>query len=82
MPMQPRHPEQFFLELANADNGPQINAENWDASPYRPVPTIIEAAELLYAGHQVAEIAHASSNPENLTITTDRLIEIVADAQS
>jgi hypothetical protein len=40
-----------------------------------------EAAELLYAGHQVAEIAHASGNPENLTITTDRLIEIVANAQ-
>ena len=71
----------FLVELASTDNGPQINAEHWDASPYRPVPTIIEAAELLYAGHQVADIAHASSNPENLTVTTDRLIEIVADAQ-
>jgi len=71
----------FFLKLASIDNGSQLNAEHWDASPNRPVPTIIEAAELLYAGHQVADIAHASSNPENLTITTDRLIEIVADAQ-
>jgi Uncharacterized conserved protein (DUF2075) len=71
----------FFLKLSSNDNGPQINAEHWDLSPYRPVPTIIEAAELLYAGHQVADIAHAGSNPENLTITTDRLIEIVADAQ-
>ena len=71
----------FLLELANTDNGSQIDPEHWDGSPYRPVPTIIEAAELLYAGHQVADIAHAISNPENLTTTTDRLIEIVADAQ-
>jgi Uncharacterized conserved protein (DUF2075) len=71
----------LLLELASTHRGPQIDAEYWDNSPYQPVPTIIEAAELLYAGHQVAEIAHASSNPENLTATTDRLIEIVADAQ-
>ena len=71
----------FLRKLANTDNGAQIDIKYWDESPYRPVPTIIEAAELLYAGHQVADIANASSNPENLTITTDRLIEIVADAQ-
>jgi hypothetical protein len=71
----------LLLTLANTDNGPQIDTRYWDESPYRPVPTIIEAAELLYAGHQVADIAHTSSNPQNLTITTDRLIEIVADAQ-
>ena len=58
----------------------QIDFEAWDAAPYRPVPSIIEAAELLYAGHQVREIAHASSDPRNLTDTTDRLIEIISDA--
>jgi hypothetical protein len=71
----------FFLILANTDIGPQIDAKIWDHSPYQPVPTIIEAAELLYAGHKVEEIAHASSNHENLTTTTNRLIEIIADAQ-
>src|SRR5262249_5166480 len=71
----------LLTQLATTDNGPQIDTKYWEASPYRPVPTIIRAAELLYAGHQVADIAHAGSNPENLTITTDRLIEIVADAQ-
>ena len=72
-----------FAEIAgrqtlNADR--QIDFEAWDAAPYRPVPSIIEAAELLYAGHTVREIAHASSNPGNLSNTTDRLIEIIADA--
>ena len=54
---------------------------SWDAAPYRPVPSIIEAAELLYAGHEVREIAHASSDPKNLGATTDRLIDIISDAQ-
>jgi hypothetical protein len=30
-----------------------VNANAWDKSPYRPVPTIIEAAETLFAGHNV-----------------------------
>jgi hypothetical protein len=62
-------------------SGPQIDIEAWERSPYRPVPSIVEAAELLYAGHEVREIAHASSDPENLGATTDRLIEIIAEAQ-
>jgi hypothetical protein len=72
----------FLIKLAGSDNGTQIDLEYWDSSPYRPVPSIIEAAELLYAGHQVRDIAHASSNPQNLTDTTDPLIAIVEDAQS
>jgi hypothetical protein len=71
----------LVMEFAKANNGLQIDVAAWDTSPYRPVPTIIEAAELLYAGHNVAEIAHASSDPENLTTTTNRLIEIVKNAQ-
>src|SRR5262249_11395531 len=69
----------LLLEVANGENGQQIDAEVWDRAAYLPVPTIIEVAELLYAGHQVADVSHASTNPQNLTITTDRLIEIVSD---
>jgi DUF2075 family protein len=62
--------------------GPQISLDEWDRSPYRPVPTIIEAAELLYAGHEVQEIAHAAADVENLAATSDKLVEIVADAKA
>jgi hypothetical protein len=71
----------LFVKLASASNGPQLNLEAWDRAAYRPVPSIIEAAELLYAGHDVKEIADASSDPGNLTSATARLIEIIADAQ-
>jgi len=58
-----------------------IDAVAWDKSAYRPVPTIIEAAEALFAGHNVREIAHSHAGAINLTNTSDRLIEIIQQAQ-
>src|SRR4029453_6440918 len=45
------------------------------------VPTIIEAAEVLFAGHNVREIAHSHAGAKNLTATSDRIVEIVQQAQ-
>ena len=58
-----------------------IDAAAWDMSAYHPVPTIIEAAEALFAGHNVREIAHSHSGEINLTKTSDRLLEIIQCAQ-
>lgn len=58
-----------------------IDSAAWDSSPYRPVPTIIEAAEVLFAGHNVQEIAHSHAGATNLTTTSDRLVEIIQQAQ-
>jgi len=74
----------LFRELAALDGrdaSVQLDHRVWEAAAYQPVPTIIEAAELLYEGHEVREIAHSSAGAENLGTTTDRLIEIIADAQ-
>lgn len=60
---------------------PPISAAAWDFSPYRPVPTIIEAAETLFAGHNVREIAHSHAGTTNLTVTSDKLVEIIQRAQ-
>jgi hypothetical protein len=58
-----------------------IDPAAWDSSPYRPVPTIIEAAEALFAGHNVCEIAHSHAGATNLTVTSNRLVEIIQQAQ-
>jgi len=58
-----------------------IDGATWDLSAYRPVPTIVEAAEALYAGHNVREIAHSHAGAINLTLTSDKLVEIVERAQ-
>ncbi len=58
-----------------------IDSTAWDCSPYRPVPTIIEAAEVLFAGHNVREIDHSHAGATNLTVTSERLVEIIQQAQ-
>ena len=40
------------LGLAGAE-GPALDSAAWASSVYRPTPTIIEAAQALYAGHSV-----------------------------
>ncbi|MBX7208575.1 MAG: DUF2075 domain-containing protein [Verrucomicrobiaceae bacterium] len=57
------------------------SAESWDSSSYRPVPTILEAAEALYAGHDVRDIASAGADPGNLTRTSEFLFQIVERAR-
>ncbi len=42
----------------------------WEAAPYRPVPTIVEAAQMLYGRHGVDDIASARADVGNLTRTT------------
>ena len=58
-----------------------IDANAWNLSAYRPVPTIIEAAEALYAQHDVSEIAHSHAGDDNLKVTSQRIIELIRRAQ-
>jgi hypothetical protein len=69
------------LVSVGGDNDIQISGESWDGSAYKPVPTIIEAASLLFAGHSVADLARASADVTNLTATTQRLIAIINGAR-
>lgn len=72
---------EVFTSIASRPLGLQVDFEAWEQSAYHPVPSIIEAAALLYSGHEVREIAHSSADPENLGTTMDRLIEIIAEAR-
>ena len=65
----------------STSTGLLIDGATWDLSAYRPVPTIVEAAEALFAGHNVREIAHSHAGAINLTLTSDKLVEIVRRAQ-
>jgi hypothetical protein len=44
-----------------------INLEEWNNSEYLPTPTIIEAAQYLFAGQNVREISRSHAGSENLT---------------
>lgn len=54
---------------------PSYRVKEWDAGPYRPVPTVIDAATTLFAGHGVREIAQADAN--NLQSSAKKIVEII-----
>ncbi len=58
-----------------------IDIDSWEHAPYRPVPTIVEAATMLYRKHGVADIAAARADIGNLTRTTDVIMQATAQAQ-
>jgi hypothetical protein len=69
-----------WVQSASPDAVP-LDGTAWLAAPYRPVPTIIEAATLLYARNGVAEIAAARADSANLTRTASAIARAVAEAQ-
>ena len=61
-----------------ASTGPIVPAL-WLNSAYRPTPTIIEAATLLYEGHGVRELSHRYAH--NLDQTTEMLLREINEAR-
>lgn len=49
----------------------------WQESAYKPTPTIIEAAQALYKGHDVTEISRSDSGAINLSRTSAAVSEII-----
>ena len=60
----------------------KLDARAWEAAPYRPVPTIVEAATMLYNRHGVADIAMARADVGNLTSTTDAIRAAITRART
>lgn len=61
--------------------GVAIDAQSWIDSAYKPAPTIIEAAQALYEGHNVKEISRSEAGATNLTKTSDAIREIIHQAK-
>lgn len=58
-----------------------IDGKKWNESEYHPTPTIIQAAQALFSGQSVREISRSSAEAENLSITTDLLVEEIQKAK-
>ena len=59
----------------------QLDPADWLAGRYRPTPTIVEAAQALYRGHQVEEISRSEAGAENLTRTADYVARAIETAK-
>ncbi len=72
--------EVMDLALREAEGLP-IDGDDWSSAPYRPTPTIIEAARALYAQHSVEEIARHDAGAENLAVTSRHIEDLVVEAK-
>jgi hypothetical protein len=61
--------------------GHTLDGTVWCEAPYKPVPSIIEAAATLFARNSVAEIAAARADAANLTRTTHAIEAALDEAQ-
>jgi hypothetical protein len=71
-----------WVQSAAPEPHRELDGSGWLRAPYRPVPTIIEAATMLYARNGVAEIAAARADLANLTRTTEAIRGAVRAAQA
>jgi hypothetical protein len=58
-----------------------IDPEEWKNSTYKPTPTIIEAAQALYKGHNVQEISRSDSGAINLSKTANCINQIIDESK-
>lgn len=63
--------------MAERFDEPSFDYEAWENSEYLPTPTIVEAAQALYRGHNVHDITRSDAGAENLTTTTDEINRII-----
>lgn len=66
-----------ILTVANKYHEAAFDYEQWENSEYLPTPTIVEAAQALYRGHNVHDITRSDAGAENLTVTTDEINKII-----
>jgi len=58
---------------------PSTVPQDWARGAYKPVPSVIEAATSLFAGHGVEEIAQADA--ANLDVAAEALVELIGRAR-
>lgn len=71
-----------ILQLTDSLSDTPISSANWLDSPYMPTPTIIEAAQALYRGHDVKEISRSDSEAYNLSLTTQAINDIISRSKN
>ncbi len=67
--------------IPSANHNNNLNHQAWLKAPYRPTPTIIDAARALYGGHTVSSITRNEAGADNLLTTTRSLKNIIISAR-
>jgi hypothetical protein len=68
--------------ITRSASGSALDAAIWARSPYRPTPTIIQAAQALYANHSVDAITRNDAGRQNLSHTSQTVERIIESARA
>jgi hypothetical protein len=68
-----------LLRFASQELEARIDTAAWDLAPYKPVPTIIQAATSIFAGHDIRAIGQADAS--NLAVAARRIVDIIVEAK-
>jgi hypothetical protein len=60
---------------------PEVDPLAWINSRYAPVPSIIEAAGLIFEGHTIKDLKHSKVGDKNITQTQNAVLEAAKDAK-
>ena len=72
----------YIKNVAASYNETDFDYIAWENSEYLPTPTIVEAAQALYRGHNVHDITRSDAGAENLTVTTDEINRIIEHSKA
>ena len=67
--------------ICTAQVFPAIDSDEWMAKGYKPTPTIVEAAEILYQTHSVADISRSDAGAKNLQQTSSSVSAVIDEAR-
>lgn len=70
-----------LIDQIQGSTSGNIDPERWLNSRYKPTPTIIEAAQALYKGHNVEEISRSEAGAYNLSKTSATILCIINEAK-
>jgi hypothetical protein len=73
---------QVLAAITAAPCEPPLDPAAWRDSPYKPTPTIIQAAQALYQNHSVEEISRSDADAANLSITSSAIFAIIDEAKA
>ena len=70
------------VAVANKVGEPELDAEEWANSIYKPTPTIVEAAQALYRGHNVEDITRSDAGAINLSRTSSAIGQVIEHSKA
>jgi len=71
----------LFNQICTSRAFPALDIGDWMSKGYKPTPTIVEAAQILYQTHSVADISRSDAGAKNLQETTASVSDVIDQAR-